>query len=340
MKKFVICLGLGKNQLNLIKKIDNNFGIIGIDQKCSKITKKKINIFFKGSLYNLEDIKKISKIIKKKKYNITFILYRSSGPTILAAHYLEEYFNIKRINKALSKSIYSKSYFFRYLNKKKLPGLKSSTTEKFIKLKNAVIKPDAPIYGKKNIYMIGKKNINFLFKKCQKESHNKKVNISNFYNGSDISSFYFSEKNSKNIKLISHTQEFNYFEKNIIRSFGICSPPIFSKKQILYKKEVLDKLIIKTFKNFYGIISISSKILKNNIVYPYEINVGLSGDKFADLIFPFNFNNRSLYKIELDMCLYKRKIKIFKNKKFIGLFNGKKITSYKFFQKKVDNINK
>ena len=48
MKKFVICLGLGKNQLNLIKKIDNNFGIIGIDQKCSKIPKKKLIFFSKG----------------------------------------------------------------------------------------------------------------------------------------------------------------------------------------------------------------------------------------------------------------------------------------------------
>jgi hypothetical protein len=339
MKKFIICLGLGKNQLNLIKEVDKSFGIIGIDMKYPENAKKKIDIFFKGSLYRLDDIIKISQIIKKK-YNVTFILYRSSGPTILAAHYLEKYFNIKRINKSLSRSIYSKSYFFRYLKSIKLLGLKSSSIKKLNKFENTVIKPDAPIYGKKNIYLLKKKKINSLFKKCQKESHNEKVNISNFYDGADISSFYLSEKGSKNINLISHTQEFNYFKQNTIRSFGICSPPLFKKKIILNKKELLDKSIIKTFKDFYGIISISSKILKNNIIYPYEINIGLSGDKFADLIFPFNFNNRSLYKIELDMCLYKRKIKIINNKRFIGLFNGKKITSNNSFEKKIDNINK
>ena len=47
MKKFIICLGLGENQLNLIKKIDKNFSIIGIDVKCSKIAKKLIDFFLK-----------------------------------------------------------------------------------------------------------------------------------------------------------------------------------------------------------------------------------------------------------------------------------------------------
>ena len=41
MKKFIICLGLGKNQLNFVKKIDNSFSIIGIDIKFPVEAKKK-----------------------------------------------------------------------------------------------------------------------------------------------------------------------------------------------------------------------------------------------------------------------------------------------------------
>ncbi len=323
MNKFIICLGLGKNQLNLLEKVDHSFSIIGIDRAIPKEAKNRVDVFYKGSLYNLDQIKKISKIIKKKKYNIRFILYRSSGPTILAAHYLEKYFNIRRIDKSLSQSIYSKSYFYKYLKSIKTPALKSTSVTRLLSFNNKVIKPDAPIYGKKNIYLIKEKKLSF-FKKCQKESHNGKVNVSNLYNGNDISSFYFATKNSNKVFLISHLQEFNYFKNNRIKSYGICSPPINISTQVLKKKEVLDKSIINSFKNFYGIISISSKISFKKEIYPYEINIGLSGDNFADLIFPFNFNNRSLHKIELDICLKNKKIILINNKKFIGLFDKKK----------------
>ncbi len=338
MKKFIICLGLGKNQLNFVKKIDNSFSIIGIDIKFPVEAKKKIDIYYKGSLYNLNNIKRISKNIKKKNYNIKFILYRSSGPTILAAHYLEKYFNINRIDKFLAKCIYSKSYFYRYLKLLKKPGLKSISTKKIDNCFNKVIKPDAPIYGKKNIYLVKNKK-KFFFKKCQRESHNKKVNISDFYDGNDISSFYYSERRSKKSFLISHLQEFNYFKRNKIESCGICSSPLNITKQVLKNKEILDKSIIRSFKNFYGIVSISSKIQNQNEIYPYEINVSLSGDNFADIIFPFNFNNRSLYKIELDICLNNKKINLVKNKKFIGFFYKKKIKSKSYFKKKIQRIN-
>lgn len=339
MKKFIICLGLGKNQLNLLKEINNSFSVIGIDIKCSSEAKKKIDVFYKGSLYNLEKIKKISKNIKKKKYNIKFILYRSSGPTILAAHYMEKYFNIERINRSLSRTIYSKSYFYRYLASIKKPGLKSISSKKMLSFKNTVLKPDAPIYGKKNIFLI-KERKNSLFIKCRNESHNGKVNMSNLYYGHDISSFYFSERRSSKVCLISHLEEFNYFANNRLNSHGICSPPLNVSTKKLKKKEILDKSIINSFKNFYGIISISSKISEKKEIYPYEINIGLSGDKFADLIFPFNFNNRSLFKIELDICLNNKKIKLINNKKFIGLLNKKKITSKKVFKKKLQSIYK
>ena len=92
--------------------------------------------------------------------------------------------------------LFKKSYFFKYLNLIKKPGLKSLSFKKISDCSNKVIKPDAPIYGKKNIYLV-KDEKKFFFKKCQKESHNKKVNISNFYDGNDISSFYYSERRSK-----------------------------------------------------------------------------------------------------------------------------------------------
>ena len=67
MKKYLICLGLGSNQLKLIYSTNNKFNIIGIDRHISGEAKKLISIFFKSSLYDLDKIKNISNIIKKKK---------------------------------------------------------------------------------------------------------------------------------------------------------------------------------------------------------------------------------------------------------------------------------
>ena len=71
--------------------------------------------------------------------------------------------------------------------------------------------------------------INLVFKK---ESHNNQVNISKYYNGNDISSFYLVF--NKKIKLIANTQEFNIFLKNKVSSLGICSPPINLSKNLYY----------------------------------------------------------------------------------------------------------
>ena len=67
MKKYLICLGLGKNQIKLIKLINTNYQIIGIDRVLSTQAKKFINLYFKSSIYNMVEINKIIKKIKKKK---------------------------------------------------------------------------------------------------------------------------------------------------------------------------------------------------------------------------------------------------------------------------------
>jgi len=100
-------------------------------------------------------------------------------------------------------------------------------------------------------------------------------------------------------------------------------------------------LKIKLFANYYGIASISSKITKNRTVLPYEINIGLSGDKFADHIFPYIYKNRSLYKIELNMALFKTKINMVNQlNKFVGFIQKKRFLSKVNFLEKLNKIKR
>jgi hypothetical protein len=341
MKKNIICLGLGPNQLKLIKHLSNKYNIIGIDRKLSLEAKKIISIYYNSSIYDLKKIQIISKQIKDKKINIESIIYRSSGPVILAANFLEKSFGIKRINSSLRDCIYSKSFFYKYLKKFNINALKSKKILSYSKLNNkhGVIKPDASIKGKKNIFKITRNSFFSNFNLCKKESHNHTVNFSNFYDGVDISTFYLVNNNKKMIFLISHVQEFNKFNNKKIYSYGSCAPPVYNEKKIIKEKEKIDRKIIKLYSEFYGIISISSKITNSKNILPYEINIGLSGDKFADEIFPYIYKNRSLYQIELDMALFKtKKNTINPSGKFIGFFDEKKFFSKKYFLKQINKI--
>jgi hypothetical protein len=258
---------------------------------------------------------------------------------------LENFFKINRIDDVLKKSIYSKSYFSKSLKKQKICNLDSKNLSSPNKLENDfnVIKPDAPIFGKKNIYKIFKnENYSKKFDLCKNESHNKKVNISNYYEGVDISSFYLVDNKRKIIDLIAHTQEFNNFTNSKIINIGICSPPIFNKNIIILKKFKIDKKIIKQFSNFYGIISITSKINHlDNEILPYEINIGLSGDQFADTIFPHLFKRKSLYSIEINLSLLKIKNNFtHKSNRFIGFLNKKKYISKSYFFNQINKLYK
>ena len=131
MKKYLICLGLGHNQFKLIKYLSYDYNIIGIDRVLPKCVKNHIKIFFKSSIYSLKEINNIVKKIKERKIEIYSIIYRSSGPAILSAEFLEKKFQIKRINSNLKNSIYSKSYFSNFLKKNKIKPLVSKKIKNY-----------------------------------------------------------------------------------------------------------------------------------------------------------------------------------------------------------------
>jgi hypothetical protein len=296
VKKNLIFLGLGKNQIKYIRQVNRkkNF-IIGLDK--NNKNKSFVDFFIRHSVYN-PNIKNIQD--KLKRFNVEQIIYRSSGPTILLAYALEKFYHIKRIHVSLAKSIYSKSYFSDFLKKNKFKFIKY----KFIKnLKDnnfkqlKVLKPDSPLIGKKNVY-IAKFFKRVEVNDCVKNSHNKKVIINDFIEGRDINLFYKVSKNKK-IKLIFNFEEINITSNNYINpnKTKIMSPANINLV-VLNKINKICTRLIKKFNDYYGLISITCRSTPLNEVIPYEINIGLSGDNVADKIYP-KIYKKNLYKIEL-----------------------------------------
>ena len=342
---YLISLGIGKNQTNLLK-IAHKIGyknIIGIDNKKLSSGSKFCKKVYKGSIYNFNFIKKIISKIKKKK-NIFKIIYRSSGPSIISLYLLEKYLNCKRVNRDLAYCVYSKSYFSNFNKKKKLPFIKVFLKKTFdyknLKNKLWVMKPDAPIVGKKNVYLVNKKNLKKkYFNLCKKESHNNKVLFSEFIEGKDITIFFL-RSNKYNFKKISIIDEWVGLKNNKFFGIGISNPSIYLSKKIQNEIVKLSKKIIQNFINFKGVASISFRVnLNKKLILPYEINIGLSGDGFADKIYPNSFKGPSLYSLEIDILL-NRKIKkfSFQNKNFCGLYFGKMIFNEDKFLNKIQAL--
>ena len=328
----IVILGFGSNQRKFLKYLDvKNNNIIILDKK--KLIKSNI-YFYKINIHNHKKIYQFGKKILKRFKNIDYVLYRSSGATIISAHILEKIFKIRRLDSKLQNSIYSKSYFLNFLKRNKIKSINSYKINKIYNTNKIkmVIKSDSPKIGKKFTFLINNKVNKDILRKVKNNSFNNKFILSRFYHGRDISTFYLVDNKRKLIKKISDVEEINIFKNGSVKNLGVCSPVKLIKNKILIKKNLIDKKIINKFKNYFGILSITSKI--NSIeILPYEINAGLSGDDYADKIYP-SISNNSLYRAEINISLFGRlsNVNYIKNK-FCGILMKKKIENHRKFYK-------
>ena len=329
-KKNFLCFGLGTYQEKLAKsskEYSNNNIVIEYKKKFLKKNKNLIDQLVIGSVYDYQNISNILKKIKKK-FLIDDIIFRSSGPAIISAYKVCKKIKSKRINKDLAYCVYSKNYFFNFLKRKKIIKKKELNNLDHYNTKQYVIKPDAPIIGKKGIVKtnkVTKKIINYI----ASFSHNNKTHISKFIDGSDISVVILKNKKDKKNFILNYINEINYFGKNsFLSNKAIIGYYKIEDEDIKSKLYTTTKQIIRHFPNYYGFLIISYRVNKSQI-FPYEINIGMAGDNYAEKIFPFFYKN-NIYDLEIKN-LMNSNLKLIrrKNKNFIGLIKDKKFFSRK-----------
>ena len=329
MEKFFVVLGNGKSQLPIINRLLKTKQKVLVIDRILK-TKKKIK-FFKSSIYDFNK-KKIYKYFKN--INIIDIIYGSSGPSILLYNYLSRLKLNNKVNLTLARSIYSKSFLEKILILKRVQNY---PPKNMLSENEFIIKPDAPIEGKKYVYLSANKKINLYRNKIlsPKISHNRKIFVQKKMNGSDITFLFFKKYKNKKITPILRLQEFNKFDQNnSLKHLAICSPPLIKISNKLNQKihNTLKKMNF-LIKNYYGLFSISMKIHKNDF-FIYEMNVGLLGDKICEKFLP-NFYQNNFYDNEIyNKSSSFRFIKKNKNK-FLAYCNQIKLINKKKFMIKL-----
>ena len=169
----------------------------------------------------------------------------------------------------------------------------------------------------------------------KKNSHNNKVFITDYINGLDISIFLNVKKKKKKIvKVLAIYEEIVELVKNKFVGRGIVYPAKKINNRLRKNFYNLSKKIINKFTDFHGIISISFKLTNSGKIYPYEINIGLSGDGFADRLFPLISPKLSLYDIETNNIYFNRFLnpKIYRNK-YVSYLNNRLIIGKKNYKK-------
>lgn len=339
--KFIF-FGAGSNQLQFIKYSNKqkNYNIVIHNEKDFK-QKNYINEYIYGSVYKKERILDLLKKIKKHK-DVDDIVCRSSGPSIISAFKTDKYFKIGRINKTLANCVYSKNYFYKFLKKKNIPVIESNILKKIDKKKylgSWIIKPDAPIIGKKFVYKIKNQQIKQnKFDNVKNASDNKKVNISKYIPGKDISAIMFIKKKDKKRIILNLINEWNFFYKNQINLFnpksvvGISTPPINLKKETLDKIKILLNKIINLFPEYYGLLVISIRVNKEKM-FAYEINLN-ADSTYTKIVFPNYYNGKSIFNLEINNLMNKSLGKFNTTNKFVGTLGGHLIKDKKKFLNK------
>jgi hypothetical protein len=306
-KNILLSFGGGKNQKKLIyEAIKRKISTYIIEYK-----KISFNKFFthqiKSSCYNLKSIVKKKKLLTKiSNEGDIDIIYRSSGPSVIVFYYISKILKINRISRKLAYSVYSKSFFCEVLKKKKLPYINYQVLSKFKKIekfKEFVVKPDSPIIGKKYVYLINRFN-KFsisMFERIKNRSHNNKVICSNYIEGYDLGIFVFIRKKNKKKFFLNPHFEKNKFINNVVvhKGFEKCRNDILNKKIIIMSKKIL-----KIFPEYYGFLSITYRVENKKNIFPYEINLGLGGDRFAESVYFQRVFKQSPYSVEIkNLCL-------------------------------------
>ena len=184
--------------------------------------------------------------------------------------------------------------------------------------------------------------INNLINKSCVDSDNRKASFSEHIKGADLTVFYFKNKNNIAVETVNYIQEFNKFEnRGNLKNYGTCSPPIFKDfKYVKSKADSFGKKILNIFPNYYGFFSLSFKV-SNKKLYLYEMNIGLSGDKYVEKIYPI-FYKSNPFDIEIMNMKGKILKKIFRNNgnNFVGIFsNGDTEINKRKYMKKIKYEN-
>lgn len=295
----ILIIGCGKDQKKLINSArKNNFFVIGVDK--NKKFRKNVDSFINISTYDTKKL--ISKLTKSKLIKPQAVISNSSSKSLITTVLVAKKYQLPNYSIKLAMCSLSKKKLFDFCLKNKIPSIRTEIYKpknKYTKIqsKKIIIKPEQPLIGKKNVYLLdqnSKKNLIFIKRACKESLSNQAV-VQPYIEGENLN-LSLAVCNSKIIW-------FNFYEeKNLFKNKNLNSSKVreLSKhKYIFFERKALNivKRIIKKNK-ITGFVNFSFRVNKNKI-FLYELNPGLPGDQIVTKIFERSNKNVNFYLMDI-----------------------------------------
>jgi len=303
LKNTLICIGAGKSQypvISIAKEL--GYAVVVLDQNPDapgfEIADEKIcsSTFDVGPL--LEPIEILS-----KKYNITGILNRSSGPPVVTAAILAAQLQLPYYSEKSAISIVNKHLLMETCSEYGISAPKSYALSKGEELNTeginypCVVKPSLSLLGKSGITVVNDKDklndaINYAFS----FTINDCISIDEYIEGKDISFVSFVDDGE--LVPICLLDEINTNDEDGKMTGKGFAMPSAHESTIIDLVELSTKNIIDTFGITRSPLMVSFRIDNTNTPKLIEVHLDLGGDLLIEKLFPkalnYNFLEHSI----------------------------------------------
>lgn len=306
----IISLAAGKSQIPLILTAKKaGYNVIAIDRNQEAPGLKYVDEHIDESTYSTEKV--ISKLMKlQNKYNFKGVIARTSGPALYTAAAIAEKFHLPGLTKEIIPLATEKSKLSEFCKKNGFVMPEGQRVNDVADVNTnfnypLIVKPDLPLYGKKDVKLLNNKlRFDKAIKSAKKSSGNKYAKIEKYIDGIDVSVLFLSKYGKSEI--ITYWDELIGIDReNYIKGLGVSVPSVTIVTEVKNKIDEIVKIFSSYFKNINALLILSFRVDLGKNIYIIELHADLGGDLIADILLPKANENFNFFKLAIDVCLDK-----------------------------------
>jgi len=281
MSPYVISIGSGRSQRPLIQSAQRQgFKVLGIDRA------PDYDLLDEAIICSTYDAEEALRLVCEHplRNSIRAVLARTSGPALITAAKISKKLAVSGTNEFLARLSLSKSDLRNVCELKGVSSPKGQAYQECPALPEGtwVVKPDQPLYGKKNVYCVQTQaELSKVFDKCVDESVNGCVEIQTYEQGEDIGLVLLMKAGE--ILWHGFYQEVVELNSRQFSGAGVKGPwhGDGEPKMIEIARNIIGHEDVSGFVFFSFRVSEDSQAM-----HLYEVNPGLCGDGLADKLMP------------------------------------------------------
>lgn len=301
MGKTVISIGAGHGQQPLIKAaVRLGYDVVAVDRALSDVCRSDITHVVELSTYEADAVTE-ALLALKDQFDFCGVIARTSGPPLVTAARLAIALDVPGPSCALAEAAVEKSVLHRHAEQAgvKTPSGIRVVDDAFPSLpKPWVVKPDAPVVGKQNIFVVHNgEEYAQASAAAGEESLNGAVLVEQAVLGSDVG-YGVLRHNGQTVHELFY-DEFVAFPEGRAVGLGVSAPSVYSGRNVEKRIQTATRTMLGHWNVENGFVFFSFRVDAYGEPFLYEANPGLCGDCIADALMPSVWPGIDVFELEV-----------------------------------------